>query len=393
LLANTDECSPRCACIPCVSDRNAYMLTGALARRGYDWWWHSFTGFDAITAEARSFFIEYFSINPELGGSEAVLGQLPANKEGRRRPSYGMLNAGCWGPEPTQIHNYYPADVCAFSTHHLDARIGDATLTETHLTGAVAVSADQARMHPEWMTDAGEMSWDLTADKVLSYSVGYGADGLFRKTRAFQMFWHVAGIKTEYQGEIVFNGRRFIVEPHTSSGYQDKNWGQDFTNPWVWLNCASFVDAASGEDLPLTCLDVGGGTPVLFGRRLSSKLLIAFYLRGTLYEFNFSKFWTGARQQFTCDVDGDHIRWRITARTFSHRIEIDFSCPKDEMLFMNYENPDGVKNHHSLWNGGTAEGSVRLFERDRLIGEFLGTRGGGEYGIYGRSSFAGSTSP
>ena len=47
---------------------------------------------------------------------------------------------------------------------------------------------------------------------------------------------------------------------------------------------------------------------------------------------------------------------------------------------MNYENPDGGKNHHSLWNGGTARGTVRLFERDRLVGEFLGWRGGGEYG-------------
>jgi len=150
----------------------------------------------------------------------------------------------------------------------------------------------------------------------------------------------------------------------------------------VWLNCAQFVDATSGEALPLTCLDVGGGTPVLFGRRLSSKLLIAFFLRGELFEFNFSKFWTGSRQSFECTVESDKVRWRISAKTFTHRIEIDFSCPTEEMLLMNYENPDGVKNHHSLWNGGTARGTVRLFERDRLVGEFLGSRGGGEYGAY-----------
>jgi hypothetical protein len=52
------------------------------------------------------------------------------------------------------------------------------------------------------------------------------------------------------------------------------------------------------------------------------------------------------------------------------------------MLLMNYENPDGVKNHSNLWNGGTASGSVRLHKRDQLVGEFLGTRGGGEYGVY-----------
>ena len=365
-----------------VADRNAYMLTGPLATRGYDWWWHSLTGFDAVTNEPRSFFIESFSINPGLGGSTPILGQLPSNRDAGIRPSYGMLNAGCWGPEPMQLHNYVASDECSFDTHHLDVRIGDATVTESHLAGSVSVSADEAASHPEWMSDHGSMSWDLTANKQLSYSVGYGADALFRTTRAFQMFWHVAGIKTEYSGEIDFNGRRFIVEPETSSGYQDKNWGQDYTNPWVWLNCAQFVDAASGEALPLTCLDVGGGTPVLFGRRLSSKLLIAFFLRGELFEFNFSKFWTGSRQSFECTVESDKVRWRISAKTFTHRIEIDFWCPTEEMLLMNYENPDGVKNHHSLWNGGTARGTVRLFERDRLAGEFLGSRGGGEYGAY-----------
>ena len=219
-----------------VADRNAYMLTGPLATRGYDWWWHSLTGFDAVTNEPRSFFIEYFSINPGLGGSTPILGQLPLNREAGIRPSYGMLNAGCWGPEPTQLHNYVASDDCSFDTHHLDVRIGDATVTESHLAGSVSVSADQAASHPEWMSDNGSMSWDLTAKKQLSYSVGYGADALFRTTRAFQMFWHVAGIKTEYSGEIDFNGRRFTVEPETSSGYQDKNWGQDYTNPWVWLN-------------------------------------------------------------------------------------------------------------------------------------------------------------
>ena len=365
-----------------MSDRNAYMLTGALAHRGYDWWWHSLTGVDAETKEERSFFIEYFSINPALGDREAVLGQSITSQATGKRPSYGMLNAGCWGPQAAQIHNYFPPSSCSFDTHRLEARIGEATLSETRLIGAVSVSPDQASEHPEWMTDAGDMSWDLSASKVLSYSVGYGADRLLRKARAFQMFWHVAGIKTDYEGEIVFNGRRFVVTPESSSGYQDKNWGEDFTNPWVWLNCAQFVDASSGEQLPLTCLDVGGGTPVLFGRRLSSKLLIAFFLRGRLYEFNFSKFWTGAKQQFRCDDDVDQIRWRISGSTFTHRIEIDFSCPKDEMLLMNYENPDGVKNHSKLWNGGTASGSVRLYERDQLVGEFLGTRGGGEYGVY-----------
>ena len=40
--------------------RDACMLHGPLARRGYDWWWHSFTAQDAETGEDKAFFIAFF---------------------------------------------------------------------------------------------------------------------------------------------------------------------------------------------------------------------------------------------------------------------------------------------------------------------------------------------
>ena len=55
--------------------RDAFMLNGSFADEGYDWWWHSFTAVNDETGEEKTFFIEFFTCNPELGGSEPVLGQ------------------------------------------------------------------------------------------------------------------------------------------------------------------------------------------------------------------------------------------------------------------------------------------------------------------------------
>ncbi len=33
--------------------RDACQLFGAQARKGYDWWWHSFTAYDAETGAAK----------------------------------------------------------------------------------------------------------------------------------------------------------------------------------------------------------------------------------------------------------------------------------------------------------------------------------------------------
>ena len=61
--------------------RNECMLVRGQAKRGYDWWWHSFTGRHAITGEEKAFFIEFFLCNPAYGTDEPIFGQLPENKK------------------------------------------------------------------------------------------------------------------------------------------------------------------------------------------------------------------------------------------------------------------------------------------------------------------------
>lgn len=56
------------------------------------------------------------------------------------------------------------------------------------------------------------------------------------------------------------------------------------------------------------------------------------------------------------------------------------------MLLVNYESPKGEKNHNKLWNGGHAEGTIKLFKKKNneliLVDELEGSLGGCEYGEY-----------
>ena len=56
--------------------RDLFMLHGKLAEEGYDWWWNSFTGVNKETGEEKSFYIEFFTINPSLGGKDPIFGQV-----------------------------------------------------------------------------------------------------------------------------------------------------------------------------------------------------------------------------------------------------------------------------------------------------------------------------
>jgi hypothetical protein len=361
------------------------MLKGPLLKRGYDWWWHSLVAINRQTGERQPFFIEYFVINPALGGEEPILGQLAENKAVGKRPSYAMLKAGAWVPgRAAQIHNFYGINQFSAVSDPLKVQIGPHYVTETHLEGSVKLTDAEVQEHPEYMSEAGEMSWNLDAEKVLPYNVGFGASPLFRNLNAFEMFWHAQGMLTRYSGTIIYNGDIFDVTPETSAGYQDKNWGQDYTNLWIWLNCNNFTSRNTGEKLALTSLDVGGAEPVVWGKALPRRLLIAFYHEGQLYEFNFSKFWHGPKQVTNCRVEDDQVIWDIEAWNRKGKIKIDFSCPRSHMHLFNYENPDGEVRHRNLWNGGWASGTVELYRKVKgnyeLVDVFKGDLGGCEFG-------------
>ncbi|MEI7596838.1 MAG: tocopherol cyclase family protein [Bacteroidota bacterium] len=368
------------------SSRNAFMLKGKLSKRGYDWWWHSLVGTNKKTGERKPFFIEYYVINPALSKDEIVLGQSNNAKVKGLKPSYAMIKAGAWGKDAKQIHNFYPISSFYASDNKMDVKIGNNTADDYHLKGSVMLSESDALNHPEYMSQWGSMSWDLKANKTISYSVGYGASKLFRWLDAFMMYWHVEGMKTEYVGIINFDGEEYLVSPENSYGYQDKNWGWDYTNPWIWLNCNCFKSKISGKILNKTSLDIGGGKPLMFGMQFNKKFLMVFNYEGQHFEFNFSKFWKFVKQEFNCYVTDEKVSWKVNSSVGDYKLEVDFSCLRNTMLLCNYENPDGQKLHTDLWNGGYAQGTVKIWKKEnrsyKLIDELEGEMGGCEFGEY-----------
>ncbi len=91
-------------------------------------------------------------------------------------------------------------------------------------------------------------------------------------------------------------------------------------------------------------------------------------------------------QKFDVSLTDSDIYWDIEAKDANSKIEISFSNPKSKMLKVNYENPRGEWDHKELWNGGHAEGTVRLYKRIGLNyvlqKTFFGSNGGCEYGKY-----------
>ena len=263
---------------------------------------------------------------------------------------------------------------------------GSCRASETDLRGAIHVTTAEAAAHPEYMCDAGSIEWELTVEKQIAFNVGYGAGRFFRKIKAFEMYWHAEGMKSRYSGSVTFNGERYIVEPETSFGYADKNWGRGFTSPWVWLSSNSLRSSITGKTLDNSVFDIGGGCPKIWFLPLRRKLLGAFWYEGSEYEYNFSKFWTRPKTSFSSEETEDEVIWHVRQENRRSVMVTEVRCPKSEMLLINYEAPDGTKRHNRLWNGGTGVGNIRLYRKKgkelELIDDIAADHIGCEYGEY-----------
>lgn len=375
-----------------ISDisRDEWMLRrGPLAAKGYDWWWHSFTGTNERTGERKSFFIEFFTCNPAHAKIDPVIVWNDCEKQADNiKPSYVMVKAGYWGKEKAQINNFYSyKDVYFKPVAPFAITVGDCFLCESGTVGRVSVTNEEAKEHPEWMSDSGTMEWNLNMDKKISFNVGYGASKLFRVLNAFEMFWHAEGMKTAYDGYVTVNGEKYIVSHDDSYGYADKNWGSDFTSPWVWLSSNNLMSASTGEMLTDSAFNIGGGRPKVLGVPLNRKLLSQLTYEYCDFEFNFSKFLTGTRTKFSCKETEDKIIWDVTQKNLKFKLVAHVECEKDEMILMNYESPDGRKRHNRLWNGGTGVGVLKIYRRSgfgtfEMIDKIYAKNIGCEYGVY-----------
>ena len=146
------------------------------------------------------------------------------------------------------------------------------------------------------------------------------------------------------------------------------------------------VSNLTGKRLGNSAFEIGGGRPKVFSIALERKLLGQLVYEGKPYEFNFSKPWTGSVTRFSaCETERDVV-WHVEQETLFSALVTDIHCPKSDMLFVNYEAPDGAKRHNRLWNGGTGTGTIKLYTRRGkawdLVDEVKAEGIGCEYGEY-----------
>ena len=355
--------------------RNAYMLRGSLAKKGYCRWWHSFSGVQPDTGETRTFFVEFYVINPGLGSEQPILGQHPYYKKRGMKPSYVCIKAGVFpdaqGQGGKQLHVFYPISALKTTPSPLVMQVEDCLYSENRIRGYIDISPEEAK-HRCLMSDAGTMEWDLEVYKAVSCHTGILSGSLFQFFNALDSYWHGEGIKSFFRGFVILDGVSYEVKADTSCGYSDKHWGRNFNKPWIQLASGSLTSERTGKELRHSVLALNGCCPRFLFLPLKRKLMIQLTYMGEDFDFGIKPFVLSRCKWETKETNKRFI-WHVIAKNKNAVIKISGSCTKEQMLHLQYENPDGLKSRLPLWAGSDGIGTIQLYRRTPGGRELLDT--------------------
>lgn len=341
-------------------NRNAALLQGPLAKHGYMRWWHSFVGVNPHTKEERTFFVEYFIINPELGGNMPILGQHPYYKKRNRKPSYVMIKAGAF---PTmedagcQLHAFYPISSLKTTKAPLVMQVEDCLYSETRISGYVDISQSEAR-HKSLMSDAGYMEWDLEVYKAVACHTGILANRFFTALNALNSFWHGEGIRTFFKGSVHLNGITYEVDPDTCYGYADKHWGRSYNQPWLQLASCRLTSERTGKELKHSAFAIDGCCPKFLCFPMKRKLFLQFTYTGEDFTFHFANPYS--RCKWKIKETNKRYIFHIMAQNKDAVLKLSGSSPKAGMMPLKYEAPDGTVPE-APFTGAAGFGTAELY--------------------------------
>ena len=154
---------------------------------------------------------------------------------------------------------------------------------------------------------------------------------------------------------MILDGVSYEVSPESSYGYADKHWGRDFNTPWLQFACGKLTSQRTGGELRHSVLALNGFCPRFLWFPLRHRLMLQLTYMGEDFQFT--------RCKWETKENGKRFIWHILAQNKNAVVKISLSCTKEEMLFLQYENPEGRKSKLPLWAGADGLGTVQIYHR------------------------------
>ncbi|MBP5587937.1 MAG: hypothetical protein J6X37_04355 [Treponema sp.] len=353
--------------------KNGYKLKGALKKNGLDCWRYFFNARSIATGSEAAFFIELLVENPAVSPDEFVLTQksrpkikaddlqaaLTGNIDVKDQsaeeaviPSFVAVRAGIYGEERKQINCFYPPKRLKCDKRRFCMEVEDNLFSDDTLSGALVCSKSDSVNYPEYMSQAGSISWNLHYERMIDF------DEISDSQE--ENFWLPGGVICNYSGRIVLDEEEYAVSPKSGFGYCDKIWGKTIPAPFYHLSSNKLTSIFSGKLIENGCFSLQG----LYQNKLS------FISRLGEDIFNFSP--TGKFNKYdivyNCipvpgEEDDEQLHWSVSIHNKLYVCDVDIFCSARLMLVRDYELPYGNHKVQKILSGSEGNGELRIYKK------------------------------
>lgn len=348
-----------------------YVLRGKLRQHGFERWRYVFSAFNKITGQEKKFFVELYIVNPGVSPKVAVLSQKSrlaiseadlqyalagtasaahANDEIEVIPSYVLVKAGVFGAGGKQMNKFLASSQFTFVKNSECFKAGECLFGSKSLSGSILVSAQDLRVKPELLCNAGSMSWDLKFERVIESQPLYNRKG---------SLWIPIGAKSLFSGSVIFDEQEYVVLPKTSNGYIDKSWGESPNSPYFHISSSKMTSIISGKPMLNSFFSLEG--------EFGGKLCAAINLEGEHYNVENRKIFKKDAiihdcSQLADNIEGEKVHWTVSMHKSKYVIDIDVFCKGKEMFVRDYEMPYGKRSLLKVL-GGNGTGEIRIYKK------------------------------
>lgn len=343
-----------------------YLLRGNLRSEGFERWRYVFNGVSKSTGQSRVFFVEMYLVNPAVSPDEAVVAQKSrpvidmselisepvVGGEFSVKPSYISVKCGYFGKSGKQFNKFIPASQISWNKDTGRMNAGTFEFSSEMLFGSVSITDEELEQNPELLCCSGEMSWNLTMEKV------YSAKSFCQKKGEV---WNPSAAKAFYSGIVVCDGEEFSVEQKTSYGYHDKNWAKSFGKQYYHISSSRLSDVISGTMLY--------DSYFVFETDSFGKMKFQLQLGEQMYRFDRSAIFKCFKEEHECVQVPSHegqkekLHWSLSIHKGKLIIDIDVYCNAEELFVRNYEIPQGNRTLMKILSGGEGRGEIKVFKK------------------------------
>lgn len=348
------------------------QLAGAGKKKGIDIWRYCFAGAEVATGAERRFFIEFEMLNPFYSPDEKKLGykaRVKISEEDLQNvlagtdsaknlqsevyvtPSYCVVRAGILDVEPKQLCEYFATKEVVFHSNGFNIDAGNCHFSSEKLSGNLDCSFSDINEHPEYMCDAGSVSWELRYDFKKEYIKGYlqKPDG-----------WFFSKNNCVFAGTVKFDGKEYSVNPKKCGGYIDRFWGTSWPEPFFHISSSNLTSMISGR--------------LLFGSHFAiqgaydDRVSLLFQLEDKIYSFcadeskrSYQAIWECSRMPE--DENGERLHWSVSISNKKIVVDVDIFCAASQLSVHSLELPEGNRKVLKVIESGMGTGEIRIYRK------------------------------